>query len=485
MLYWSKYNKLFQNSRFGFFLYNSLSNSFFELDKSHYQFLTQLEQNPNCASIDSEYTFLNLLREKKVLIGKGENGKAITVKQYNRNKFSYDTSNLILSICPTLGCNFRCPYCFENDQHVVKKMGEEVINQIISFIKSFKKAKDLSICWYGGEPTMVFDIIKKITEKVKKLDITYKEASIITNGYLLNEEKVNELNDLNIKSVQVTIDGLKDAHNSRRFLTGGRPTYDKILTNIEKLMNSTYNGSCSIRVNIDRSNLTGYLKLREHLLNKFKGKKVTVYSGRVETFGNSSCNSCNLNANEWTDFTIDLFHNNGISPGEHVYPDSNIENLCSANTQNSFVIGQDGELYKCWEDVGRKDMVVGDIFEVEPITNMELVSLYDVGTNPYLDQECLSCTFLPICGGGCANRRLRAKHYNEKGMEFCSLYKDNIVKYLMEYYDDFITKELCNAFTNDNVNNHSKGYRLISPTDKKEKSTNAQQRTELKTKQKR
>lgn len=463
MLLWSKYNRLFQNSQYGYFLYNTLSNSFFELDQSHFEVLSELKKEGFVSENAIDFNFYSILREKKVFVAENENENILKTKQQNRDKFTYDKSNLVLTICPTLGCNFRCSYCFENDQLNGKKMKDDVINQIIEFIKTFKEATSLSVCWFGGEPTLVFDVVIKLTDKIKSLPIDFKDASIITNGYLLTADKIEKLNDLNIKNVQITIDGLKEAHDARRFLAGGRPTYDKIISNIENLMNSEYEGSCSIRVNIDKSNVGEYLKLREVLLNKFKDKKVTVYAGRVEILDNKSCSSCSLNFHEWTDFSIELYRNNSYAPGEHIFPDGNIENLCSANTDNSFVIGHSGELYKCWEDVGKEKMVVGNIFESKPITNPELIYRYNEGTNPYLDKECLNCSFLPICGGGCANRRLRDKFMNEGGMEYCSLYKDNLEKYLMEYYDGLITKEFYLALTDESFVVKNNGYRLINP----------------------
>lgn len=467
--YWSKYNSIFKDKKYSFFLYNSLSNKLFELDEFNYKLLASFqgkEIKKNQLSLINQ-SIAKILLENLILVKKNDDKLTLLGKQHNRNKLSYDVSNLALTICPTLGCNFACSYCFENSQNDYNKMDNIVIEQILKFIKRFDKAKDLSITWYGGEPTLVFDVIRNITNKIKLLDIKFKEASIITNGYLLNKNKINLLNDLKIKSVQVTIDGKKDVHDRRRFLLSGKPTYKKIIKNIQDLMNSSYEGSCDIRVNIDKSNYSEYLELRKELLQSFKNKKVFVYAGRVETFNDNTCGlNCNLSSNEWADFTINLFKNNNEAPGEHIYPDSNLENVCSANSINSFVIGTKGELYKCWEDVGKKEYVVGNIFEDDFITNRELISMYDVGTNPYLDKDCIDCSILPICGGGCVNRRLRDKFFNEKNMNYCSLYKDNLIMYLMEYYDNLLTKEIVNSFTKQGKMEIKgiKGFRLVSPS---------------------
>jgi len=467
--YWSKYNSIFRDDKYGYFLYNSLSNKFFELNEDNYNILLSLQKekkiSQNKLSVINKSVF-DILLKTLILVGENVEKLELLKKQHQRNKISYDTSNLTLTICPTLGCNFTCSYCFENSQNDFNKMDNNVLGQILKFVKKFEKAKDLSITWYGGEPTLAFEVIKTLTNKIKLLDINFKEASIITNGYLLNKKKISSLNDLNINSVQVTIDGKKEIHDSRRFLLSGKPTYEKIIKNIQDLMNSPYEGSCDIRVNIDNSNYSEYVELRHKLLKIFQNKKVFVYAGRVETFNDNTCGlNCNLSSNEWTDFTINLFRNNSEAPSEHIYPNGNLENVCSANSINSFVIGPNGELYKCWEDVGKNEYIVGNIFEDNHITNPELISMYDIGTNPYLDNECIDCSILPICGGGCVNRRLRDKFFNEKGMNYCSLYKDNLVMYLMEYYDKFLTKEIINALTKkEKIETIGiKGFRLVSP----------------------
>jgi len=317
---------------------------------------------------------------------------------------------------------------------------------------------------------MAFDVIRDITQRVKELDITFEDAGLITNAYLLLDDKISQLNDLNIKTIQITLDGPEDVHDTRRVLIGGRPTYQRIMDNIDALMNSSYEGSCSIRVNVDKNNLSGFFDLRTHLLERFKGKNLTVYAGHVDTTRDHKYDkNCNLCAEEWTGFTIEQYRHLGVAPGEGIYPDGNVFNICSANTRNSFVIGPEGELYKCWEDVGKQDMVIGSIFENDPVTHPELVALYSVGTDPYLDSECLACKVLPICGGGCANRRLRVKHFQEDDLEFCSLYKDNIVAYLMEYYDAFLTQEMCGDVLNPGWKaKKGKGYRMVQPVRREE-----------------
>ena len=50
------------------------------------------------------------------------------------------------------------------------------------------------------------------------LNLDY-QADMITNGYLLTEKVVAMLPSLSISSLQITINGMKAVHDSRRCLT--------------------------------------------------------------------------------------------------------------------------------------------------------------------------------------------------------------------------------------------------------------------------
>jgi uncharacterized protein len=464
-MHWSKYNTLFHSERFGWFVYNSLSNAFIQVDSNYYDFLEKLQCNLGLIGLDKDQQFYNLLKDKKILVSKGENSRSLMERQYRRDALCFDNAHLELSICPTLGCNFRCPYCFEHTQQDMAFMSLETINQLILFIKSFKSIKSLSITWYGGEPTIdrAFDVVREITRRIKCLDLHFQEAGLITNAYLLENDKIEQLNDLNIKNVQITLDGPQRVHDGRRVLTGGRPTFERIMKNIDTLLNSSFAGSCNIRINIDQSNLSSFFDIRNYLIERFEGMRISVYAGHIDTSSNDdNDDNCNLCAQDWKDFTLDQFKRVNNFSGEGVYPLGAVFNICSATTRNSFVVGPQGELYKCWEDVGRKEMIIGDISNDPLISNNELVVLYSVGTDPFLDDDCKACSVFPICSGGCANRRLRAKYFNENGLEYCSLYKDNLQAYLMEYFDAFQTKELCSQVLGKELKLWSdKGYRII------------------------
>jgi len=461
---WSRYNTLFHSDRFGYFLYNAFSNTLFEIDEAHYDALKMFRDFGN-GSENFNSDFLSLLQEHKVLIADKDENRLLLTRHYQHYAQYFDTSRLGLTICPTLQCNFRCPYCFEQNQQNLTIMTHETIKRLINFIESYKDIRHLSLAWYGGEPLLAFDVIRDITERIKSLSPDFEGAILVTNGYLLDKSKCDLLNELKIHSIQITLDGPEEIHNKRRFLAGGRPTFQRILANLDYLMNSKYEGSCHIRVDIDKHNIEVFPELHALLTERYKGKKLTVYAARVQTnLGHSYDHSCCFKVQEWADFTFNMHRRYGLIPTDNFYPSGNIDSSCVASTHNKFVIGPEGELYKCWSDVGKPAMVIGNIYEDEPVTNSALRAQYTIGIDPYCDPDCLACSVLPICGGGCANMRLRAKQFGEEGCEFCSPYKENLTNYLEEYIDTFLSKEICIALLSSireiPANN---GYRDISP----------------------
>ena len=465
---WSRYNQLFESARFGGFLYNALSNTMLELDEPHYRALEGVRERGGAEADElaaADPGFLALLRASKALVEGGAEERLLLARRYERHALCFGSSHLGLTVCPTLRCNFRCPYCFEASQEGGAAMGPETVERLLAFIASYKDVRALSLAWYGGEPTMAWEVIEDLTARVQALEIEYAGAGLVTNGYLLTAEKIARLNDLQSNSVQITLDGPQEAHDARRVLAGGAPTYARILANVDRLMASPYEGSCAIRVNLDKHNLEGFLELRAELLERFAGKRLSVYAGHVNTsLGHSYDHACSLDLGDWAEFTIDLYRGGGLLPRGGFYPAGNLHSICVATSHNGFVVGPRGELYKCWEDVGKPEMVIGDIAAEEPITDPGLRALYALGTDAYDDPECAACNVLPICGGGCANRRLRAKHFGEQGLTYCSPYTEHLTAYLEEYYDSYLSRALLGVgLPPHDAAAADRGYRMVHP----------------------
>jgi len=469
MRLWSRYNTLFCSEELGLFLYNALSGIMLELDEVHFNIVQNI-CNDRKQCLSSEYfEFLNFLEEKGFLAERNDELKQLMQMHYIRNISCYNTSHISLTVCPTLACNFGCPYCFEQRQDEVTVMSDETINALISFIKKHHDAKSLSVSWYGGEPTLAFDVINRLTKKFLNLYPERYNAGLITNGYALGQSFIKLLDELKITSIQITIDGDEATHNRRRMLKGGYPTYEKILKNIDLLADSSWQGNCFVRVNIDRENLHEYGRFREKMIERYKEKNISVYPGFIQTFPNHTYDqNIGLCNSEWAAFYIDGYHKEGIIPRGGFYPGSGAQNTCIATSHYGYVIGPTGEIYKCWEDVGKEPMVIGSVYDEEPVSNKELVAQYSIGTDPYNDNTCMECSILPICGGGCVNKRLASNQFGVESMKYCSPLKTSLIDYLETYIYILRQKENCAILLGETLQvDMRKGYRMVNPEKKK------------------
>ncbi len=418
---WSKYNIFFQKEG-EFFLYNSLSNSFARLDENTYLRLKDCFDK-NVYPDDDE--LIDDLRKMKV-IDVDEETEILRLR-YNEKAMRLNFNVLSLTINPTLSCNFRCPYCFEKD-HPVKFMTDEVEDDIVNYVSKASKCELIDVTWFGGEPLLAFDRIKSLTNRLMNIGKKYS-AGMITNGYLLTEEVSSQLSALKIRKLQITIDGPKDIHDTRRFLAGGGATFDRIVENIRNCQRIAPEIHIAIRVNIDPTNKERYIELYNYFKN-LNLPNVTVYPGFVSDKGDtksSECSSCNKN--EAITFLIDLYNKHGIKYIDF-FP-SNRKATCVASSSSGLVIGPEGETYKCWNDVGDKTKVIGYING--KITNPKVLYQYLEGSSRFDDKKCVECILLPICNGGCPHSICQNRYENGK-LDCCPDYKDNLEDFLYMHY---------------------------------------------------
>jgi uncharacterized protein len=418
---WSKYNFLYQTDN-SFFLFNAISNSLLEIDKEAFQIFSSLKEGQEFDYENKEVK--NTLCQAKALV-ENDKDEFYNLKYiYHYSRFS--KRNLNLTINPTLHCNFACPYCFEENKPATY-MTDEVENAIVKLIREKKDIDFLSITWFGGEPLMAFDRMVSINNKIKELNLSYS-ADLITNGYLLNERVINELDNLQIKHIQITIDGLKETHNKRRYLKSGVGTFQTIENNIDLLLSKKSDFSLAIRVNVDLSNKEEFIDVCKYFYGKYK-QNVHISPGFVSD--NEGCNkpTCLMDKKDIADFVIDTYKKYKYAPIS-LYPNNSFSE-CAVRNPNYIVIGPEGEIYKCWNDVGNPKMIVGDLLNKHPINNNLLLRYYTAG-DPFDDDECRNCFHLPLCGGGCPYLRIKNEYENKK-IETCYAKKDYLQEFLKLY----------------------------------------------------
>lgn len=457
----SAYNTYFHSEGTGYFLYNALSNILIELSKENYDDI--LSQNTEKIGLANKRLEQDLI-DHDVLVQPGREENILLNHQYQRNLICFQSSMLELIICPTLACNFSCSYCFEADRSG-SSMTSAVEQGLVDWIKTQTHVQSLDLTWYGGEPLIAFERIRSLTEKLDNLDIAFHGAALVTNGYLLDEQKITALNELKIQSIQITLDGPSAVHDKRRSRAGGGTTFDRVLNNLDMLLNSDYQGNCSIRVNIDRINAKHFPALRHDLLSRFHGKRLRVHPARIiNNIGSQHDHQACMSIDEWARFSLTNHHEHLIPLPDGPYPRRSGAGICSAKRANSFVVGPQGELYKCWVDVGDEDKIVGRVGDDNLPSKPELIAQYSLAADAYHDPRCRECRVLPICGGGCLVKRRGGQLARKQHVESCSVYKDHLTQYLEAYIKTLKKREICSAvFRPGETRGMPAGYRILSP----------------------
>jgi uncharacterized protein len=429
---WSKYNYIFESEKFGYLLYNTLSNCFVELNTDTYNQLIDFKNQESISNVpeDVPTEFFNELKSSKILV-ESDYDEYLRVKS-NRLANRNNENVVSLTIAPTLHCNFNCPYCFESSRPSVY-MTDLVEDKLIDFIKHHDKANAISVTWFGGEPLMAFKRMESITKKILGLNKKFS-AGIVTNGFLLDEDKISKLKELNVEFIQITLDGTENMHNQKRPLLNGKGTFQKIIKNIDSLMSrqKELELSLSIRVNIDRANKDGFSDLYYYIKKRYPDNPIQIYPGYIAPVveGCGSNGDTALDRQEQATFMKEQFLNYGITSFEF-FPNQ-VNSECMARQKNGYLIGPRGEIYKCWMDLGKKDAVVGSLVE-KNVSNNKTLNMYLHGLDQFEDSGCQSCMLVPVCNSGCPKYKIDAFQKNAH-YDHCHVAKGNLKEFLEIHY---------------------------------------------------
>jgi radical SAM enzyme (rSAM/lipoprotein system) len=128
----------------------------------------------------------------------------------------------------TLRCNFNCLHCgsdcFFNNS--VPDMDAEDFLAVLDLLvaKEQVNPNKTTISITGGEPLMRNDL-EECGSKIAERNFPW---GFVTNGLLLSKDRYNALLQAGLKTVTISLDGLRDTHNWLRNNT----SYDKVLEHI-------------------------------------------------------------------------------------------------------------------------------------------------------------------------------------------------------------------------------------------------------------
>ncbi|SEH46571.1 radical SAM/SPASM domain-containing protein [Selenomonas sp. KH1T6] len=347
----------------------------------------------------------------------------------------YSEPRIVAVIMPTYDCNFRCPYCFERHrlghgfEWMEAVMEPSMVRAIFAALaRERERGRYIdSLILFGGEPflTQNHAIVKDICGRAREMGIPIRA---ITNGYEM-DAFLDIITEYKLFDLQISVDGMGEAHDRHRRHKNGHPTYERIMENIALALER--GATVSLRVNVDRKNIDGL----GELIRDIKERGLTKYSQFSYGFKaveESTKSPAHVSDHEVLEAVIAADQKGDeISAIEHqgMYGDvasglrramtkEDFPYLTSAHcnaVQGMALIDPFGKIFPCAYLVGMEDEMIGCVDEeCGQILYGFRKAKWDARTGDFL-KPCQSCPYIFFCGGGCA---IRAK--NESGNPFQS-----------------------------------------------------------------
>jgi uncharacterized protein len=354
------------------------------------------------------------------------------LKTKNRTARFSGSHHMGLTIAPTLNCNFRCTYCYE--QHRKGKISLATMKALLgSTEKSIIKGNDLFVTWFGGEPLLALNemafLSKGFLAMTRRSSAKYS-AYIVTNGFLLDRGTARKLKRWGVTGAQITIDGPKTVHDKRRPLASGKGTFERVFENIK---NSWDLLKIDVRINVDKDNIDTAFEVVETLEKEGLKNRVYPYLGCVFPY-TDVCADIQSHCFRKDEFSLLVARlkfallKRGFKTA--AYPQLKGA-YCTADSLNSQVISPSGTIVKCWNHICDEGESVGHALSSRMTSREEANTCKWLAWDPFEKPDCRRCKILPICMGGCPYLAFKSGLKNRGD---CIDFKYNLKEILSLFY---------------------------------------------------
>jgi uncharacterized protein len=306
----------------------------------------------------------------------------------------------------TNACNLQCRYCFGealedigtdfSDFEVDYSLPKEINYEIDLLDKFCKRDPDCVLTFYGGEPLLCVDEIKRIMDNVKA-----KHFIIQTNGLLLDRMEPENVNRFH--TILASIDGDEALTDFYR----GKGTFRKVVNNLKLIRQNGFKGELIARMTVMEQ--TDIYKQVTWLLNNSEFSFSSVHWQLNAGFwGNDfarrnfkgwSKESYDPGIQKLVKFWVDHMEKKGVVL--RLYPFLGIaQSLLSGEEKSllrcgggwiNYAIQTDGYIVPCPSMWGMKDYYLGHISTANPLKLRKVL----------VDEPCVKCEIFHICGGRC------------------------------------------------------------------------------------
>lgn len=337
-------------------IYNIVSDELYELDEEAFAFFNACAGKRGC-SADAD-AFLEFCIDEGLLIEKR------AAKRRAPRGRSPVPSLRYLELRITDRCNLRCKHCYIGEGKDV----ELPLRSVEKVMREFEALQGLRLLITGGEPLLYrdFDSLNSMLP-----DFEFRKV-LLTNGLPLNSKILEKLR---VDEIQISVDGLEDAHD---FIRGGG-VFKRAMKAIERSLDAGFDVSVSTMIH--HGNLKDFDDM-ERIFREMNIKEWTVDAPSL---------SGNLLVNPDIAPAPDIagrYLNYGFGEGPHGGGDGY---ACGLHLMS---VMPDGCAAKC---SFYSDRPVGDIDEGLAVCwkRVEHVRLSEI--------EC-DCDFINECRGGCRYR---------------------------------------------------------------------------------
>ncbi len=174
------------------------------------------------------------------------------------------------TILPTLGCNARCTYCYEQGLPRMV-MTPETAEQVIRFILKTHTRPEVLLHWFGGEPLMGEKIIDRICEGLREAGLAYK-SHMVSNGSLITPAIIRKMTETwNLTKIQISMDGNEPDYIDRKSYPVYRDYYHRVMENVGRLSEAGI--GVTVSCNVDEENWGGVPQFLEDLFRTVTNKE--------------------------------------------------------------------------------------------------------------------------------------------------------------------------------------------------------------------
>lgn len=389
--------------------FNSRSAQMLELSGEQIQifedWLREIKQSGSC----SNHRMLRCLAALGFIVQDDEDEYESEHARFLATQISKDT--LRVTIAPTMACNLRCSYCFQQNMRRCKTMRPDIQRGVVEFIRrTLEGSRLLVVQWFGGEPLLAYKQIQAMSAEFQEIcqmrNIAYY-SEMLTNGTLLTPKLIDSFPQIALKAIQIPLDGDVPTYAARKKvpLEWASAYHRFLVRHMQSLVDAT--GSVTIRINVDRENEdAGRSVVRMFKENGVTDRRIdfrlgflNTSRGVIECIPHDCFSSCEFSQTE-----VEFMHFLARE-GYRVYGRPNRRNFpCSAAIGNSYTIDSEGGIGKCVPATGMTQSVFARIYPDDINRTLREINSREMPYarfDPFTSSGCRSCKLLPVCLGSC------------------------------------------------------------------------------------